>query len=985
MSLATRISQAVKAGDAATVRDLLVATPERERRSQREEILAHTSRQLPPRERVPERRRAAMLAWLATSTSRELGGVVGVSWAGVPVGEAVDVLADRPRKTRNAILNSIVRNEWQRRLWPIVFEFVRRGDFNRPAGPEYAMGAVGHVVSATWPGADGRERSAEERVEVVEQMCTTDPGLFDEVIAALAHEEVATYVSHWAAGILEPVLARCGVMSRDDTIDLCLEGFLRDYKPSATRFFQRVWAALDVSEDELVSRVDRLARIAATRNPGAQWIAVQGFLNIGNGAVDVGSAAAAAEGALAGTTKKLAMVGLNLLARVAALDPDRAVRAAATGLGHSRADVQEAALAFLCGHIESSVDPTAVRTLLLGWEGTVAPHLQSQLAELVGLDTTSGRPDHNLVELQKRLDALDESARAAVGLTSVDLASPRLPAPLDFRPWDAPVLSADRRIPAIETVDELVEASVAALAGALDGTDVERVLDGIARLGSERLSKAAASAVRAQYEGVVAGNFGPARTPLLLLMRSWIDRMAPPPLNFYDLRTGILGRRQTVVGSLRTPRQRPTDNFVSLGLSPYDGGEYPANAGGFALVRMWELAHLVAAHRSTLLLATPTHAGGWIDPMVLVQRLERLASTSTVPGRFDVCQALLRVAPRPALEIGRRLGAIGGDVARAAARALGAEVDVSDDGLRRAAATRRTLGSPEVTVRVPARTEWAQSYALRFPRASPGGPRRRDDPVGLLLNGLASPPDRIPWWSGVNALLAPEARQEMSLAVTTMPRFADLYGAAVATTVVFDLNANRSTDVDHVTLAALLDPDVPLGSGAHSGLAVALIAKNETLAAVGADLFIDATEDGRLDVECLASVVVKLVDGGAGGLNRIAPRMTTAAAVSLLHADAVRRFWQVVFRDLATAPRDAHAGLQSLLQAGTLCGRGIDDGAARDTIEAMAAGSSKRAKYAREVLALADRWVSHRPELDAIDGRLDRAERWQAAADRATR
>jgi hypothetical protein len=230
----------------------------------------------------------------------------------------------------------------------------------------------------------------------------------------------------------------------------------------------------------------------------------------------------------------------------------------------------------------------------------------------------------------------------------------------------------------------------------------------------------------------------------------------------------------------------------------------------------------------------------------------------------------------------------------------------------------------------------------------------------------------------MTVLLAGADHAAMSHATTALPRFPELYGAAVATTVVFDLGANRSSDADHIALAALLDADVPLDAGAHAGLATALTARNETLATVAVDLTIAAVDDGRLDLDLLGELLAAFANEGFGLLARPAPRLSIVAEHSLLHADAVRRVWIAALAALDVRPRDLHAPLEGLLAAAARCRRGVDDGDARSFVESVATGNSKRARLARSLLALPTAWDDTDPELLAITGRLTRAERWAA-------
>ena len=64
-------------------------------------------------------------------------------------------------------------------------------------------------------------------------------------------------------------------------------------------------------------------------------------------------------------------------------------------------------------------------------------------------------------------------------------------------------------------------------------------------------------------------------------------------------------------------------------------------AGAFLSARAREVADAAAAARSFVSVAAPTHAGGWIDPVVLVRRLVARQPAS----RLDLVAAILRLAP----------------------------------------------------------------------------------------------------------------------------------------------------------------------------------------------------------------------------------------------------------------------------------------------------------------------------------------------------
>ena len=980
MSLVRDVRRAVRAGDPSRVRQLMLELSEKERRANREQVIEAVKAEIPAQEPAYDRREAALVVHFAMSTAREIRSAFLYGGTNVPVDDLVAVLADRPPKIRDAILRFIVDDEWLRWLWPVAFAFVQSGEMARPDSAGYALGTVLHIGAIR--DRDWHVTDVETRADRIASRLANEPGLLGELELALHHEQAALALAQWPVdGVPLGLVAAVehGVLDRAAAVDMALDGCLRDFRPTASRVFQRLIEALDLTDEERVARRATFARMAATADPGVQWVGIRALLAMSPHHDDANSFLAAAEAALGATTKKLATEAFKVLERARHLDPDGALRAATVGLGHTRTDVQEKALEFIETNVPAATDRTALGETLLAWSGALPAQLEGRLAALTGVTEPSEQDSQagaDLEDLTARIDALDTWVQTKLGLTVVNDTDAAGLKPLEFFPWDAPILAPERRLAPMVNVDEMVEAAIAAMADTIEGIDLERLLAALVRTAGSKLPPAARSAVKAQYDRLTAMP-GMSTLSLPVLVRAWLDRVAPPTLGFLERKPAKRFGRNQLLGRL-TGGARIMDHMqVDLGFVAYDGGRIPSSLSGFVDVRMWEVAHVLAQGKPQVLLAEPTHAGAWIDPNVLADRLEQIGGDPI--GRFDACQSLLRVAPIPSEDLGRRLASLGTDMARAVARALGAGVEVEDEGLRRAADGVGPLPEPTLVVR-PARSQHhADQTVMTFAAGDALPHRRRDDPAGGLASVLAEPPKSMFWWSAGNALLAPPSRQDTSAAVTVLPRFPDLYGAAVAATAVHDPDSNRTTDQHHVALEPSLDPDVPMGPGAHAAIAMALVGKNETLATTAVDLTIAAIEDGRFDADRSGSLLGMLLDQRVGNLGRASDRLATVARTSLLHADAIRRTLQAYFRNATELPRDTHAGLQTLLEAGTAVRRGLDDPAARGVVEAVASGSSKRAKLARSVLELPADWLVGAPERQALEARLARAERWAAA------
>ena len=140
--------------------------------------------------------------------------------------------------------------------------------------------------------------------------------------------------------------------------------------------------------------------------------------------------------------------------------------------------------------------------------------------------------------------------------------------------------------------------------------DLERVLDAVGRLpvdGSEGVSRLAA--------------------PIAKRARAILARPESSPFTGSDPRADIAAVLLAwVTGELLEP---------SLTKASDPG------AGAFLSARAREVAEATRERRPFRGVAAPTHTGGWIDPLVLVERLASRPPAS----RLDLVAAILRLAP----------------------------------------------------------------------------------------------------------------------------------------------------------------------------------------------------------------------------------------------------------------------------------------------------------------------------------------------------
>ncbi len=978
MSLERELVRRIKRSDVGGVVDVLVNADEKTRRAASDAVRQHY-RELPY---GGPQRGACLVAVLGCGTVKDIKGLFGTAMVSP---RAADVIAARPQRIADGVVRVGIEGEWTRWLWPAIRALVQRGVIDEPEDEGYLIGLLLSTASQELMGLEWRQDRLEPATaQHLADRIRREPDLVDLVFRALLIDEGPAL---WASGLwfeALPLLVATGDLERDRALNEALGGYLADLRPTSARRFGDLWKALAPTVDEVRARRTVLIKMAGTHDPGAQKLALAELSRLvkTDGTVDAIDVIDACGTPLNGTQKNLAMAALRLLRLVGGDYPQEAVATVVTGLGHARSDVQEAVLDFVATHIAEVPDGAAVRADLLGWADAVAPQLRPRIAALAGVEApraTAAPPElAGLVAAASRLvpGPADELALPQA-VAAVERGA--MPPPVTFRPWNPGALATKSPIVPVANHTELVEVLAAVLSGSADGIDIERALDGLSRFADARPGRSLATSLQTHFDNV-ARQFGEGalRNPLVLAAETWVTGREPAPLPFLERDRGRLfsRKRRGLAGNLVTPRIG--GDARDRRWAQFDGAPQAANFEGMGLVRAWEVAYRCHRRQPRPLLSFPSHEAGWIEPAVLADRLAWYVDAHEIPDRFDACQAVLRLAPVTTPEVRSQLRALATSVAHAALRVLGESAPVDDEGLLRATSTELDLGPPAGHLKQPAEPRYAALPVVFFPEAAVAAPPRRDDPVGVALATLRTPPARLSWWNSSSAILAGVTSSAMAWAATMAPRYPDLLGAAVAATVIRDLDSNRTSDVDDMALAALLSPDVPLGVGAHTGLAVALVARNDALGTIAVDLLSQAATDGRLDAVLLGRLLAQLHAAGIIALARSGPRIVAAAEVSALNAEQGRRVFAALVGHLESVPRDIHAVLDAWLSVATQVGRGVTENAARNYLEDLVAASprSKRGKLAASLLALPQGWDDHTPELLALDARITRARRW---------
>ncbi len=633
-----------------------------------------------------------------------------------------------------------------------------------------------------------------------------------------------------------------------------------------------------------------------------------------------------------------------------------AARTLTAALGHTSADVQEAAIALL-ETLTADFTPE-IQDEIRSRAEQVAASLRPRFDALIPPDAAN-TPAHRetaapattgVTDLQARIAVLSPSLRIAGGidaaLASIAAQSEPLPTPID--PRHVPRRGSAEPVVPLASLDELIEAVTVFVEKVEDAIEIERILDGINHFYSDR-----------------PVDFDKRTAPL----RKRIDERSEPLSGTVIDRLVGTGVPQLIrkwlgmpaVEQQHTPWQNESGSFFRLRLQSMDFQRFTQRTNDVPL------------------LSLPTQSDGWLDPVVLVERLKiQDRARVHVPNSIDLAQALLRLTPdgraealgnmtgislhgmeivRFALGEGKKLPVQQGYghqqlvLAAAHARSLiddlagldlsgviVPQVRLCDDGsVHFAGPVSDDLALPEdLLTRVFSWNVQMPQYNW-FGKSGDGswGHMGRDDSLMVGWQNLAWPGDRR-----AMCLLG-------SLACNSSPEFLKNL-----------LDRDMTWHDEHARLAAwAMGSDVPVVKGLIT------------------DALIDALGQRTLEPSLLgkhlAAIMVNLK------LNRVAAVLGETARVSPLHQWGVFRIVDAVLGRLTQTPGDLHHLLTVMLEAGTLTGPTLSEPAQAKLISIP--GGSKTSKLAKQLLRLElSPNKMNAVRTAALAASLDRAERWTA-------
>ena len=874
-------------------------------------------------------------ALLGTATLSELKRI---GWPALPdeVEPAFTVLADRrPEWLAGWADWALDARPW---LFPLVRRLVREGVLERPAFDSYALAFIaGH--HGPWGGDP----------TPLHTHLLADPGLLDDELWRIFEVEgggeislaaVDKYVpgddAGWTATLKR--LADEGHVPRDRLLDESLATLARDFSSFRAGWFSRFHEALEPTVDERAARADSYTRLLSSPIANTVSFALAALAALDKaGRLDPGEELIERlRPALASERKTTVKKALALVRSAVKAEPalaEAAANAACEAVAHEAAEIQAKALDV----IEPCAAAPAVRARLLGLADGVAPTLRDRVNALVGVELPEAGADvPSRATLRELAEALPERERALAGVDEA-LDADRPPPALRFAVADIPVLAAAQPVEPVRDLDELIDVVGRIVEDyEIEAIEVERAVDGIARLCAERPPDfdARTSSLRKRAAKVLEG-----RT-LAPLVAAWLEGTTPAA-------TARGPRRERS----RSPRQALMDVF----LEPMEGiglTEAPLHR------RALELAPRVAQRVALPLLAMPTHHDGWIDPRVLVARLR----ANPEPGREDLLQALLRLAPDGRAEALAAAEPLSGEAADVVRAALGGGGRVRDAMLGEATRLAAGLDRAAPQYRWGFGRRWsADVLAIEV---TPKPSKKQREAIRALALGVED--DWAP--DGPRLVLLWPAGHQALWAHAIVPLGDGIHP--------------YSSAQDTRLLDPALDPDRPLGELGALAVLLGLSSQSAEVRASAVDATLNAIGDGRLDGVSLGAPFPRLAQlEDFTQPARLAGSLRTVARETTLHAETVRVALEHMVA-LDRAPRGIHALLDLLNELCADAGAAVTLPAARAFLETFS-GSSKAAKLAKALLQRegASRLADEAARIAAA-ARVGRARGWAGATRR---
>jgi hypothetical protein len=877
-----------------------------------------------------------------------------------------EILTDRrPSWAGDWVTAQLDDNAW-RVTWNDVRELMRAGVIERPSTEGYIR-----LLANSYLEIDP-ERDADVMETEIWRLFEVETSAFDRF----------PELDGWGRRLSE--WSQRGQIDRDRLINATVDALWRNFRLPIRTGLLRFLETLDPTEDEIVVREESFRELLRSEYGPIVGLALKSLARLQKAnRLNVEKLLEAVSAAFGISSLAQPKAALALVDRSTKNSPQHlpaALNAVTAALNHASADVQEIAVDLLAKW--KKLDPS----LDLGGVVEAATFVvaqQRQRLETLASDRKADPPaplgdlgkssvgaacelDVRRQSILERLAALPAWVRKASCRDGVEraLLNDDLPPAFEPDPVLCPVLSSVEPIEPIHDVDELIDA-VSHLFEVTDACEIERIVDGILRLGGETTEN-----FDGKTEALRQSKFGSASV-----------RRTMPEMLIWSLPRLLKLIAQWLGASFNDPWQESRRRFPA---------EFDTWNERFEAIRL-----RFQKGEFGPVLATPTHRGGWVDPRIFVARLKSILDQQQVPEWFDFLVGLLRLAPDFRLEALKSAVDLPAAYGRIVRYALGgedrpAESDRESAALWLAAGRSRhprgdldelrilNLGDGEpdgivaATFRIFAPIgpqELAINRSDRFitvlpDRLGPGNLAERPTvalAARLITTGLGSMVEN--WLQELMRSLWP-ANADTTLAC-----------ACVQLRTRMDEKSSAFSPVAGA-VASLREPDRGWSEIGRVAVWHCLLSRDSVARGIGIDLMIDGITDGRAHPGPLGKSLLQIALGDSIKLNRLADSLREVTRTSVLAEVVVSEILDQLITSWNSLPRDGHHILMLQLELLSSLGQ-APKSRSREVLAAMS-GGGKSAKLVKQLCSLTSNSESlsvRQAAIEAAQGRLGRAER----------
>jgi hypothetical protein len=590
---------------------------------------------------------------------------------------------------------------------------------------------------------------------------------------------------------------------------------------------------------------------------------------------------------------------LGIAQKIAAKNPDLrndAVHAALKGLTHESVDVQTAAAVIIRDYNDSA------NTEIVAEIERLRPLLHSSVQQILPSYFNDQKTHKNSVAVESPV--FQPVNRRSLGALDV----PRLVTLTKLQP--------------VTSVDELIDLAVKVLENPSEIDEIEMLIDGINRLHTQRDDF---------FERKIASI-----RQSVLSKKSWGSHFTEYRLGPY---LNMMAIGAWVADSLTVEPEKRTASIQLMEKNlTYSIFTFPRAETIFGQLQLL-LAYRISKGITLELLSTPTHHGGWIDPLVLVERIRRDPNQLKFHDLFDKSLSLYRLPIDHRAEALEILGQyLIGD----------AYVD----------AVRAVLGDKTVAINDP----YYQIAIQTDKRGQQNLPIYKFDlQTNTISDFLVDLPDKTVEKERVPALclsyiigLLPHyenawVRASLQWRSNLCPAIREPFYWSSPAILKFEIEDMYDYPGPDAFLEPMLDPNEPISNAAMVAILMGLIAKPESLATLAQDILITAIADGRIDGQLIAESVRYWIRNNLPKRNRWIKRFETVSRVSPQHAHIIRNALELTIPFFES--KEVGLLLELLYELCMELNQSIELPELRVTLEQFK-GSGKAAKIAKKLLEL---------------------------------